>query len=273
MRKGNVGGRSGNRAHDALGCSRGARAARASSRRRRRPAIYLLAVLVSAASLGCQDSGAISGADKPAAHESEKAAASSHHNETVQSRDPGTRAPAAGHRPAPTSADDAEPAQPQMPQVVMSNSHAATCLVKVGDMMPEAKLADLDGNQQSLAQLFGDRLTVVFFWSVDSVHALVELEELGPDVDVPFADQGLRVIGINVHDGPDPARKAVEKAGAQFPILLDSDGSYHALVATAPPPRTFLLDGKGKILWLDIEYSRETRRLLEEAIRFVLGQE
>jgi hypothetical protein len=35
-------------------------------------------------------------------------------------------------------------------------------------------------------------------------------------------------------------------------------------------PRTYLLDSSGKILWFDLEYSRSTRRELNQAIRYVL---
>jgi hypothetical protein len=34
----------------------------------------------------------------------------------------------------------------------------------------------------------------------------------------------------------------------------------------------YLLDPAGKVLWFDIEYSTGSRRDLERAIRFVLGE-
>ena len=56
-----------------------------------------------------------------------------------------------------------------------------------------------------------------------------------------------------------------------FTSLLDTDGSLYSKVATQHQPRTYLLDADGKILWLDIEYSRSTARELSNAIHVQLG--
>ena len=62
---------------------------------------------------------------------------------------------------------------------------------------------------------------------------------------------------------------ALEKAGANFPNLLDADGKAFAQVGSERLPRTYLLDPQGKILWFDIEYSLATRRELHQALRAV----
>ncbi|MEX0714177.1 MAG: redoxin family protein [Pirellulales bacterium] len=165
-----------------------------------------------------------------------------------------------------------EPAEPELPQVVLSEAHAAMLLVKVGQKLPDATLPDLEGNQQSLAGLFGERLTVVLFWSSDSIYSTVALEDLAADVAAAYADRGVRVVGINVSDTSEAAKQAAGAAQAAFPNLLDQDGSFLSRVSTGRPPLLYLLDNEGKVIWLDIEYSRETRRLLGDAIAFVLQE-
>jgi len=68
--------------------------------------------------------------------------------------------------------------------------------------------------------------------------------------------------------------KLAEDAGATtvLPIFLDPGGTYFAQVATEKPPRLYLLDGQGKILWFDLEYSETTRQQLGQAIQVVLGE-
>ena len=44
---------------------------------------------------------------------------------------------------------------PTIPKVALSNELRATCLVKVGDTMPEAELPDLDGKMHALDSLYG----------------------------------------------------------------------------------------------------------------------
>ena len=164
---------------------------------------------------------------------------------------------------------------PVMPRVLMSEGHAATCLVKVGQTLPDVALADLDGHQQQLSKLMGDRLTVVVLCSSSNVHAQGELSDLAIDVASPLTARGVRVVGISEpngeQNGVEQAREMAEKAGVAFPMLLDAEGKFFAQLATERLPRTYLLDASGKILWLDIEYSRITRHDLQQAIQSALA--
>lgn len=164
------------------------------------------------------------------------------------------------------------PPAPKMPEVKMPAALAQTCLVKDGGAMPQGDLVGLDGKRLGLFSLLGKRLTVVLFWQAENMYATQALEYLEPDVVKLFADKGVKAIGINVKDPPDAARKAVEEAGAKYTNLLDPEGAYFAKVATDRIPRVYLLDPAGKVLWYDIEYSTSSRRDLERAIRFVLGE-
>lgn len=163
-----------------------------------------------------------------------------------------------------TTDEPESPTTPQMPPVVMSQEHAASLLVQVGDELPDATLTDLEGNEKSLEELLGERLTVVFFWSVDNIYSLQQLADMGPDIAQPY---GVRVVGINSGDAADAALSEAKDAGAAFPILLDPDGAYLSQVSAAGPPLTFLVSQSGQVLWLDITYSRATRQALEAAIR------
>ena len=164
-----------------------------------------------------------------------------------------------------------EPPPSSVPRVTLSGELLATCLVKVGDTLPDAELTDTAGKTQTLTKLFGSKLTVVFTWMVESEYAEEALEDLDADVAKPYAEKGVKVVGINLHDSPEEVREVVQKAGAAFPILVDADGKYFGKIATDKPLRTYLLDARGKILWFDVEYSRSTRRDLHQAIEAVLG--
>jgi peroxiredoxin len=165
------------------------------------------------------------------------------------------------------------PPPPKMPDVKMPENLLKTCLVKVGDRMPDAELADLRGQRAPLHSLLGKKLTVVLFWNSENLYSTQALEYAGLEVAEPFGKKGVAVIGIAVKDAPDAARKAVADAGAKYANLLDPQGRYFAKVATEDKvPRVYLLDAAGKTLWLDIEYSASTRRDLTRAIKFVLGE-
>jgi peroxiredoxin len=162
---------------------------------------------------------------------------------------------------------------PTMPPVVLSKGHEALCRLKVGDTMPEIELEPLGGGRQKLADVAGKKATVVVFWKSGSRMADQQLADLGPDVIEPFGKAGIAVVGIAVGESPANAQAAIERAGANFPTLLDAEGKVFAQVGSEKLPRTFLLDPQGKIVWFDIEYSLSTRRELHQALRAVTGEQ
>lgn len=178
--------------------------------------------------------------------------------------------PAAGGAAA--STPEKEEPRLEMPEIKLSDAHAATCLVKQGQPLPPLNLADLDGERRPWSELLGRRLTVVFFWSSDNPYSLPVLADMGPDVLEAFGPRGVNVVGINVRDATETAGRLAREARAGFPVLLDADGDYFAGVSSGPVPRLYLVDASGKVLWFDIEYSRDTRRLLHQAIEYSLAQ-
>jgi peroxiredoxin len=168
---------------------------------------------------------------------------------------------------------DLDGAAVAMPAVVMSNAHAASCLVAVGDAMPDFEMTDLAGNAQSLHKLLGEKLTVVAFWNGRRPTALEELADMQPAVCDRYGANGVSVVGVNTGDDPQLARELAEQAGARFTNLSDRDGTALRQVGSGPAPRIYLLDAQGKIVWFDIEYSRTSRRDLAQAIRYTLTHE
>jgi len=166
-----------------------------------------------------------------------------------------------------------EPPPPaKMPEVVMPAELLATCLVKVGDTMPDGELPDLEGKKHKLGALRGEKLTVLLFWSSENLYATKALEDLQPDVAEPYGKEGVRVIGIDVGEKAEAARKAAQDASVKYTNLVDADGSYFAKVAKEKLPRIYLLDADGKILWFDVEYSDSTQRQLITGIKAALGK-
>ncbi len=170
-----------------------------------------------------------------------------------------------------------KPPAPTMPKVVMGELDRQKCRVWVGDAFPAAELPDLQGVPRSTAALRGERLTVFLFWTSgntnhERVSALNALEDLQHDVFEPYSGRGVTVVAVNVRDTAEAAGKLTADAKVAYPVLFDTDGSLFAKLATEKLPRVYLLDAKGKVLWLDIEYSQTTRENLSQAVRSVLEE-
>jgi len=155
------------------------------------------------------------------------------------------------------------------PVLALSQGHRDLCLVFVGDALPDATLPDAAGETHELRSALGEKLTVVLLWSADNPYALDQFQELQHEV-VPLSDQGVHAIAVHVGAPPEDYDKLCADNGEGALCLLDADRSYYDQLARAKLPRTYLLDAQGKILWLDLEYSRSTRYDLRNALHYYL---
>lgn len=153
------------------------------------------------------------------------------------------------------------------PQVLMSQQHMDTCLVKVGEPFPMAEISDLDGKEHSLKELLGEKLTVVVFWSNANRLGREQIQRLEREIVTPFHNTGLSVVAINFSDTAEQVRDSLPTSQEDgFKVLLDTEAGLYSQIATKHHPRTYLIDAEGAILWLDIEYSRSMMRELSNAI-------
>jgi len=166
---------------------------------------------------------------------------------------------------------------PTIPEVKLTAEDLATSLVLVGETLADGELSDLAGQTHKLADLYGERLTIVCFWTsgksqYGQLRAVGLLKDLQTDFAQRYEPQGLRVIGIHQGDAVDVAQRQIDEVAVQFSILTDPGGEYFSKVATEGLPRIYLLDAQGKIRWFDIEYSEITRENLHRTIEVVLGE-
>ena len=115
------------------------------------------------------------------------------------------------------------------PKVVLSQAHGQTCLVNVGDTLPNLELQSVTGELVSLDEFRGDTLTVVVFWTNRLAFGRAQFKNLAAEVALPFRHLGVRVVAVNVRD---PAEQ-IELEGETrdgVTCLLDPDGSAVAKV-------------------------------------------
>ncbi len=155
------------------------------------------------------------------------------------------------------------------PRVWLSDDHQKTCLVGVGDPMPEMQLSD-GSETVALKEAYGEDFTVVVFWSVANPFAVEQFTHMASDIVHPFPDAKLKAIAIHVGKPQNVYAELCKNFGDDTTCLVDADQANFKKVATRKLPRTYLLDADGKIIWFDIEYSRSTRHELLNAIQYHL---
>lgn len=108
---------------------------------------------------------------------------------------------------------------------------------------PAFELRSIDGETVSLAGLRG-RPVVVNFWGAWCEQCTRELPLLG---EMHRRYPEVTVVGVLYREDPAVGRAAAEKAGANWPTLVDPDGSVAAAYGVDSAPATFFLRADGTI--------------------------
>ena len=159
-----------------------------------------------------------------------------------------------------------------MPRIALSEQHANACPIKLGQEFPNPTLTDQAGQPRELNKLRG-KFTLIVVWSASEPAAVEELGDLEAYAYQPYKNVGLNVIAVHTMAGrTKQPTEALRKFQPSFTILHDTKSELWAAVGMESLPRTFLLDGEGRVLWFDIEYSRTTRRQLQQALNAVMQE-
>jgi hypothetical protein len=154
-----------------------------------------------------------------------------------------------------------------VPPVLLSAGHSKLCTVNVGDVIPTMELPKLGGGRATLDSLAGQTATVVLFWTNDAWMSATALGDLGRIA----GNDNVSLVGIAVGLSADVAKPILDKAKANFPQLLDQQGTGVVQVGENALPRIYVLDGQRRIAWFDIEYSEATRREVHLALEALTG--
>lgn len=166
------------------------------------------------------------------------------------------------------------PPRPTVPEVVLSQSLRASCVVWVGDTLPGARLWDLAGQPQAVRDHLGSRLTVVLLWSAGQsrlarLAAQKLLTDLQEEVLRPFGSDGVALLAIHVGEADSNVKRLVEEAGISYPVLVDPNRAYFALLAKEYLPRVYLVDSRGKILWLELNFTELAGKVRDDLIQAI----
>lgn len=114
----------------------------------------------------------------------------------------------------------------------------------VGQMAPNFRLEDLNGNMVELADLRGHPV-VLNFWATWCVFCVSEMPSLQRLAD-SFGSQ-LAVVGVNVGQSPATANAFAQNEQIGYPLVLDSRGDVTREYQVYAMPSTFILDSEGVI--------------------------
>ena len=131
---------------------------------------------------------------------------------------------------------------------------------------------DTEGGRLALSDLRG-KAVVVNFWASWCIPCRDEAPVLQKTYE-RYRDQGLVVLGVDVNDFKEDARRFMKRYGITYPVAYDGKGSTVGKWGVRGFPETFFVDRSGTLVGeriegaVDIERNRET---FERGVALALG--
>lgn len=141
--------------------------------------------------------------------------------------------------------------------------------------IPSVKVKDLKGKEFNTADLSNDgKPMIINFWATwckPCIKELNNIQEVYPDW---VEETGVKLIAISIDDARNSRRVApfINSRGWEYEIYLDENGDLRRAMNVQNPPHTFLVNGKGEVVWQHNGYApgdedelyEEVKKLLEE---------
>ncbi len=139
----------------------------------------------------------------------------------------------------------------------------------IGKPATKFSLKTFDGNQISLEGLRG-KVVLVNFWASWCYPACYEEAPTLERGWRAFKDRGLVLIGINIQDKDEPARKFLREFGHSFPNAPDPTGRVSVDYGVYGVPETFFIDRAGNVRYKHV--GALTDAILKEQVEKLLGE-
>ena len=149
------------------------------------------------------------------------------------------------------------------------NAQEKETLVKVGDDVPEFVVEMSDGQKINIKDLKG-KIVLINFWATWCPPCQEELKRVQKEIIDRFKGKDFVFLAISREESKEQVKKFRERNGYTFPMGLDPERKIYSKFATATIPRNFIIDKKGKIVEIEVGYTKEAFAKMIEKLERLL---
>lgn len=139
--------------------------------------------------------------------------------------------------------------------------------------IPSVKLKDTKGKTFDTKDMNNDgKPYIVNFWATWCKPCIQELVNINETYEQWQKESGIKVYAVSIDDSRNSKRVApfVSGRGWTYEVLLDVNSDLKRAMNVNNPPHTFLVDGKGNIVWEHNGYAQGDEKTLYKKYKELL---
>lgn len=158
----------------------------------------------------------------------------------------------------------------------------AFCLSSVNSMaqdagrkLPSVKIKTLTGEIASTDDFSNDgKPMIIDFWATWCKPCIEELNAIHEVYSEWQEETGVKLIAVSIDDSRTMTRVApfVNGKGWDYENYVDPNGDLKRALNVNMPPHTFVLNGKGEIVWQHVGFTEGSQEELIQAVRDILKE-
>ncbi|MBS1650728.1 MAG: TlpA family protein disulfide reductase [Bacteroidetes bacterium] len=145
-----------------------------------------------------------------------------------------------------------------------------------GGKLPHVLLKKLDGTKTNSSTFNNDgKPIIISFWATWCKPCKKELDAIAEEYEEWQKETGVKLIAISIDDSRSSGKVVtdVKAKGWKYEVYIDENQEFKIAMNVNNVPHTFLIDGKGNIVWSHNSYSEgDEDRLYENVKKVIAGQ-
>lgn len=138
--------------------------------------------------------------------------------------------------------------------------------------LPNVDIKDVQGNPFNTSKINNDgKPFIISFWATWCKPCIKELTTINDVYSDWQKETGVKLYAISVDDARSSSLVApmVNGKGWEYAVLLDQNGDFKRAMNVGPIPQTYVVNGKGEIVWQHTSFSEGAELDLIEIVRKV----
>lgn len=138
--------------------------------------------------------------------------------------------------------------------------------------LPSADVKTLDGKKTNTSKITNDgKPIVISFWATWCKPCKKELDAISEVYEEWQKETGVKLIAISIDDSRSSGKVVTDAKshGWEYEVYLDENQDFKRAMNVNNVPHTFIVNGKGEIVWQHNSYSEGDEEHLFEALKKV----